>query len=466
MLFRSGKWYVTASTCSEACSSWPAIENPTVAESLGISWGCTNGETVSNVPCFSEYPVEDVDDGSRVAEGAWSTIDNACNTWLAGTVVFGAPFELPSEDTQAEYGYDYEVRKRVYGVNQIEDVTTDNPNSAIFDYETVLRRCANITCSYECDGTSWVRWRGQTPWILDDYWSCKCPDEWMETMSSADLPCNSTSQPREFTVGMVLGAVNTTTTTTTTTTSTTTTTTGTGACCVFAAFDGAYQSCTITNMSDCIASPGSGGLGGVYQGNGSVCDGSCYGACCRDSGCVNTTEGICNFIPGTYPWMGYGTDCSSDPCSTTTTSTTTTTTAGSSTTTSTTTTTTAQPTGACCLSDHCEIATVAGCGMTLGGYYQGDGTVCEPDPCTYTTTSTTTTTTAGSSSTTTSTTTTTTSGSECGTCTWKCESQIEGGYGWNNIAYGCTGACSCSAPVTSCGAGNVGDEVTNDCYTA
>jgi hypothetical protein len=37
-------------------------------------------------------------------------------------------------------------------------------------------------------------------------------------------------------------------------------------------------------------------------------------------------------------------------------------------------------TGACCYADTCDVVTAAVC-ATVGGTYQGDGTVCTPDPC-------------------------------------------------------------------------------------
>jgi hypothetical protein len=37
-------------------------------------------------------------------------------------------------------------------------------------------------------------------------------------------------------------------------------------------------------------------------------------------------------------------------------------------------------TGACCYADTCDVLTAAVC-ASVGGTYQGDGTVCEPDPC-------------------------------------------------------------------------------------
>jgi hypothetical protein len=38
------------------------------------------------------------------------------------------------------------------------------------------------------------------------------------------------------------------------------------------------------------------------------------------------------------------------------------------------------PTGACCFGTSCSILTAAACSL-LGGVYQGDGTLCSPNPC-------------------------------------------------------------------------------------
>jgi hypothetical protein len=79
----------------------------------------------------------------------------------------------------------------------------------------------------------------------------------------------------------------------------------TGACCV-------GSDCSIQTPSGCE------GMGGIYQGDGTLCvpnpcdTGALVGACCHDDGsCTIETSVSCAAIPGIY--RGDGTNCA-DPC--------------------------------------------------------------------------------------------------------------------------------------------------------
>ncbi len=117
---------------------------------------------------------------------------------------------------------------------------------------------------------------------------------------------------------------------------------GIGACC--------YNDGTCDDITefDCTSA------GGTYQGDGTDCASvSCTGVCC-EPGCVDdTTPDGCALDGGTF--QGFGTTCSDDPpyCP--------------------------EPTGACCgCCGVCDITSESDC----VGDYQGDGTVCDPNPCT------------------------------------------------------------------------------------
>lgn len=121
----------------------------------------------------------------------------------------------------------------------------------------------------------------------------------------------------------------------------------TGACCLP---DG---SCANTTQSNCES------LGGIYQGDGTVCSpdlcpAPTEGACCLANGvCVVETEAQCISDGGVF--QGVGTDCTPNPCP-------------------------GAPTGACCHGETCDIETQSDCEGS-GGFYLGDETTCDPNPC-------------------------------------------------------------------------------------
>lgn len=114
-----------------------------------------------------------------------------------------------------------------------------------------------------------------------------------------------------------------------------------GACCYN---DG---TCDDLTESDCTDA------GGNWQGPDTTCADDpppCAGVCCEASGCVDdSTPDSCAADGGT--WTDFGTTCADDPppCE-----------------------------GACCASDGtCSITTESDC----IGTYQGNGTLCDPNPC-------------------------------------------------------------------------------------
>ncbi|MDP6601415.1 MAG: M12 family metallo-peptidase [Phycisphaerales bacterium] len=118
-----------------------------------------------------------------------------------------------------------------------------------------------------------------------------------------------------------------------------------GACCV-------GSGCQQLAQSDCT------GIGGVFQGDGTVCaDVVCEdptGACCLASGnCATVTESQCSAVGGTY----YGDDypCDAEMCL-------------------------PDPTGACCYGATCNVTEEADC----PGVWIGADTTCDTDPCTST----------------------------------------------------------------------------------
>jgi hypothetical protein len=117
----------------------------------------------------------------------------------------------------------------------------------------------------------------------------------------------------------------------------------TGACCI-------GDVCSIRTAASCASA------GGHYLGNGTTCSGvDCtHGACCFDDGsCAVETSSSCS---GHY--QGNGTLCEGTDC----------TDGGTGT------------SGACCVGSVCSISTPAAC-ATAGGTYQGDNSVCDPNPC-------------------------------------------------------------------------------------
>ncbi len=122
-----------------------------------------------------------------------------------------------------------------------------------------------------------------------------------------------------------------------------------GACCEFdtgVCIDG-------VTLSECDR------IDGVFKGSDSICQpDSCAGACC-DRGFVfpdcydNRTAEQCAQIDDDAVFAGAGTDCASAPC------------------------------GACCgpLDSYCEDVVPGDLCIQEGGSYQGDGSVCIPNPC-------------------------------------------------------------------------------------
>lgn len=120
----------------------------------------------------------------------------------------------------------------------------------------------------------------------------------------------------------------------------------TGACCIPGVV------CIVVTQSYCLAN------GGTYYGDGSTCDPDpCaprVGACCLQNGsCVETTLADCDQHAGSY--QGDGTVCTPNPCP--------------------------QPVGACCYQDGTCIPYTAEQCAQFGGVYYGDGSVCDPNPC-------------------------------------------------------------------------------------
>jgi hypothetical protein len=124
-----------------------------------------------------------------------------------------------------------------------------------------------------------------------------------------------------------------------------------GACCVFCA-----DNCTETTIYGCM------GWGSTWHGEGTECSSvTCppVGACCKDGGCTQTTEGCCvQFTNGT--WQGAGTPCTPNPCAPT-------------------------GTGACCFSSgessSCTDGMTAAECAGSGGFYKGDNSECASVEC-------------------------------------------------------------------------------------
>ncbi len=74
------------------------------------------------------------------------------------------------------------------------------------------------------------------------------------------------------------------------------------------------------------------------------------GACCEDGECSITTESDCE-----GQWQGSDTTCEDVDC-------------------------TQATTGACCIGEDCTTETPGDC-TDMGGTYQGDDTICDPNPC-------------------------------------------------------------------------------------
>lgn len=223
----SNQWRLRDSTCGSGCSSWSLLERYWDSRHLGMESNCTNG-TVVTTKCVSEYPYRDLpdagDDGMSddeymdvASSAAWRDASGAfAYQWLVGDVVLGTPSTPSVVDDQGNT----DMFGNFYGPSGSNNGADPSPQDARYGY---ARACANLTCTYTCDGTQWIMSRGQTPYYLNEFGRCICPDEFMIKMSAHDLPCNHGSQPREFTTGMVLGWIETTTSTTTTSSTTTTT---------------------------------------------------------------------------------------------------------------------------------------------------------------------------------------------------------------------------------------------------
>lgn len=99
--------------------------------------------------------------------------------------------------------------------------------------------------------------------------------------------------------------------------------------------------------------------GGGSAGNATAWDnlhiipGGVLGACCLGTDCIVLDRATCDSYGGVY--QGDGTVCDPNPCI-------------------------VQPTGACCVGAECSIQTADAC-QTMGGTYMGDGTICDPNPC-------------------------------------------------------------------------------------
>ena len=118
-----------------------------------------------------------------------------------------------------------------------------------------------------------------------------------------------------------------------------------GACCI-------GSGCQQLAETDCT------GIGGVFQGDGSLCaDVVCdagTGACCLTSGnCATVTESQCNAVGGTYYGDNY--PCDAEMCL-------------------------PDPTGACCYGSTCNVTEEIDC----PGVWLGADTTCDGDPCTST----------------------------------------------------------------------------------
>lgn len=374
------KWSVVSSTCSTGCSSWHVIEGYISSRSNGLDLPCAEGSVVNDIPCGSDFPVNDFDTGSENSfpSGVWARGESNgdVKNWIVGSAILGTPEAPAIKDAEEPSG------ESIGAFLSPRDFPDPYGSLDSTQWGVVLRACANLTCTYKCNGSSWVRERGQSPYNLDEHWRCKCPDDWMATMAGADLPCNATSQPREFTVGMIYDSVNTTTTTTS---SSTTTTAATGACCYTLSTPGFGMDCVDgTTLSGCDALSGSWTEGATCSSIGSSCH---LGACCRavspSSECSLETEYDCQRnSTGDYEFMGVGTTCEGVSCQG----------------------------GACCNQETggCGYSFQATCdGLGAPWTYLGDGVGCGSCSATTTTTSSTTTTTGTSSTTTSSTTTTT-----------------------------------------------------------
>ncbi len=447
----NGAWKVIATTCSRGTSTWPLFEAaPWTIYAGDLSLPCVEDDEVDSLPCFQTLPYTDYSLHDLIGDRLdWNFAnqdgpDANSDHWMVGNINLANPTDLSKYDGPYQqfdqHGYAYDTNAPCFF---IADSTPD--------MEDIRRCCANITCTYERDGTDLVRYSPDVDTYRIGYVesglyqgpiNCICPDALVADRLGHEFA--NLAMP-EITLGMIYS----TTTTTTTTTSTTTTTTTMGACCSFEA-DGVYIGCEETSSVDCGQEPFDPPIGlQVFHSGESCSDTLCAHACCfPDGSCglygtIDSVEEGPLTCPITATYMGEGSTCSPDPCLSTTTTTTTTssttTTTGTTTTTTTTTSSTTTTTGAT----------------------------------TTTTTTSSTTTTTGATTTTTTSSSTTTTGGECnGECTYQCQNTMDGPRWVQISSVGCDGACGCvqddgigPEPVTAlCGVctGETIDDVCGD----